>query len=197
MFVSQLTFSTLELKSQGTKYVIGWKLKVLFDSKLLLLHGAFVCNIKYFGCKIGIQFNNSLLVEEQNNCTTKTVNAYIVYDLDNRPKIPLSNFTLKNCLFCATNIGKNNVKSKYMNSSYGIVFDGLDSWSFGNDFARNVVIFGADNISSSHTDNRKNNFLASVEGPTDDINGSIVAAEKKFSITFSKANTKFCLLFLC
>ena len=28
-------------------------------------------------------------------------------------------------------------------------------WSFGNDFARNVVIFHVDNISSSHTYNKK------------------------------------------
>ena len=28
-------------------------------------------------------------------------------------------------------------------------------WSFGNNFARNVVIFGLDNTSSSHTDNKK------------------------------------------
>ena len=31
------------------------------------------------------------------------------------------------------------------------------------------------------------------EGPTDDINGSIGTAEKKLSINFSKAKTKFCL----
>ena len=31
------------------------------------------------------------------------------------------------------------------------------------------------------------------EGPTDDINDSIGTAEKKLSINFSKANTKFCL----
>ena len=35
------------------------------------------------------------------------------------------------------------------------------------------------------------------EGPTDDINGSIGAAGKKFSINFSKANTKFCLSLHC
>ena len=28
------------------------------------------------------------------------------------------------------------------------------SWSFNDDFARNVKIFGVDNSSSSHTDNR-------------------------------------------
>ena len=28
----------------------------------------------------------------------------------------------------------------------------MGSWSFGNDFARNVAIFGVDNSSSSHAD---------------------------------------------
>ena len=46
-----------------------------------------------------------------------------------------------------------------MYTGYGIVLDVGDSWSFGNDFARNVIIFGVDNSSSSHIDNCKNNFL--------------------------------------
>ena len=33
------------------------------------------------------------------------------------------------------------------------------NWLFGNDFAKNVVIFGGDNFSSSHADIRKNKFL--------------------------------------
>ena len=64
----------------------------------------FLPNIKYFRKKIKILFNNSPLVIEQNNYTTKNVNVNIVYDLDNWPKIPLRNFRLKNCLFRATNI---------------------------------------------------------------------------------------------
>ena len=36
---------------------------------------------KYFGCKIEIQSNSTILGEEQNNYTTKTVNASIAYDL--------------------------------------------------------------------------------------------------------------------
>ena len=74
-----------------------------------------------------------------------------------------------NCLFGATNKAKNSSKEKWVCSGYGIAFDGAGSWSFGNDDARNVVIFGADNSLSSHTDNYKNNFF---EGPTYDINGS-------------------------
>ena len=76
----------------------------------------------------------------------------------------LNNVTLKNCLFDATNIVKNNDKSKYEYSGYGIPLAGAGEWNFDNDFARNVVIFGVDKISSSHTDNRKNNFLVLGEG---------------------------------
>ena len=46
-----------------------------------------------------------------------------------------------------------------MYSGYGIAFDGKSCWSFDNDNARIVVIFGVDNSSPSHTDNLKNDFL--------------------------------------
>ena len=49
---------------------------------------------------------------EQNNYTTKIVNVYMVYDLDSWPKSTLRNFTLKNCLFCSTNIVKDNDNQK-------------------------------------------------------------------------------------
>ena len=39
--------------------------------------------------------------------------------------------------------------------------------------ARNYVIFGVGNTSSSHNDNRKNNCLLLDKGPTDDINDSV------------------------
>ena len=62
-----------------------------------------------------------------------------------------------------------------------------------NDYNRNVAIFGVDTSSSSHIDNRKNNFLVLGEGYTFSINGSFDGPEKKFRINFSKAKTKFCL----
>ena len=64
---------------------------------------------------------------------------------------------------------------------------------FGNDIFRNVLIFGVDNSSSSHSDNRKNNFLILGESPAYGINGSFGAPGKKFDTNFRKANTKFCL----
>ena len=57
-----------------------------------------------------------------------------------------------------TNIAKNSDKSKYVYSGYEIAFDGIGSWSFGNDIATNVIIFGVNNSSSSHTNYRKNMF---------------------------------------
>ena len=68
--------------------------------------GAFIPDVKRFGYKIGIQFNKSALVIDQNNFLTKIVNASTLYDLDDWPKILLNNFALKNYLFGATNMAK-------------------------------------------------------------------------------------------
>ena len=66
-----------------------------------------------------------------------------------------------------------------------MAFDGADSWSYGNDFARNAIIFGVKKSSSSDTYNLKLNFLVLSKERTDDIDGSVGTAEKKFSINFS------------
>ena len=114
--VSQPTLSTLQLKNdKRTEYVIGWKSKDLFQSKHLPLSSTYLPNIKHFGHKIGIQLNNTPLVVGQNDAT-KFVNAYIVYDLENLPKIPLNKFTFNNCWFVAINIVKNSDISKWVYS---------------------------------------------------------------------------------
>ena len=74
-------------------------------------------------------------------------------------------------MFSATNVVRNNDKSKYL---------------FSNDSAKNIKIFSVDNSSSSHTDNCKNNLFVLGEGLTYDINGSFGTPEKEFSINFSK-----------
>ena len=90
----------------------------------------------------------------------------------------VNNFKLKNFFFGAANVVRNREKSKYVYSGYGVAFYGVGSWSFGNDFARNVVIFGFENSSSSHPDDCKNNILVLGEGPTDYINGNFGAVEQ-------------------
>ena len=109
---------------------------------------------------MGIKFDKDTLTVEQNNCLTKSVNVYIAYELAKNewPRNPTNNFKLKNCLFGATSVVKDSDTEKWVYSGYGITFDSVDSWSFDNDSAINVTIFGVDNSSSSHADNCKNNF---------------------------------------
>ena len=70
------------------------------------------------------KFDNDSLAVKQKNYLTKVVNVYIVYNLDNWPKIPLRNFALKNRLFCATTLVKHSDQEKWVYSGYEIVFDG-------------------------------------------------------------------------
>ena len=80
-----------------------------------------------------------------------------------------------------------------MYSNYWIAFDGAGSWNIGNGFGKIVVIFGVDGSSSTHADNRKNNF---GESRTYGINGSFASPEKKVSINFSKAKKKFVWVYI-
>ena len=93
----------------------------------------------------------------------------------------------------ATSIVKNSAKEKWMYRSYWIAFDGAGSRNFAKGFAK--VIFGVYGSSSTHADNRQNNFVVLGESPTYGINGSFASPEKKFSINFSKAKIKILLEF--
>ena len=161
MFAHQQTLNTLELKEDnGTEYVISWKSKGVYTSKLKPLYTAFLHSINLSGYRMGIKFDkdSSCGSKQLRKIKTKVVNAYIVYDLDTWLKIPLINFKFKKCFFGVTNIVKNSAKEKWMYISHGIAFDGAGSCSIRNGFTRNVVLFGVDNSSSSHTENSKNNF---------------------------------------
>ena len=63
----------------------------------------------------------------------------LFYDLRNGPRNPLNNFALKNCLLVVTNI-----VNKLVYCRYRIAFDGAGSCSFGDEFARDVLISPAD-----------------------------------------------------
>ena len=86
------------------------------------------------------------------------------------------------------------VISYFFKLSYGLNFwIGLNEkglWNHGNDFYRNVLIFGVDKSSCSQTDNCKNNCLVLREWTTDDINDSIDTSGKRFSLNFTKVKTK-------
>ena len=140
-------------------------------------------SIKLSQYKIGIKFDKDPLAVEQNNYLIKFVNVCIDYNLVVWSKNLTSNFRFKNCLFRPTSAVKTSDKENYIYRGYGITFGSAGSWSFEDNFARNVIIFGADNSSSPHSDNRKNNFLILGQGPTYGINENFGSSEEKF-ITF-------------
>ena len=88
---------------------------------------------------------------------------------------------------------KNNDIDKYKYSGYGNGFDREGTFSVGNGFGRNCVIFGVDMSSSVHIDNKKKDILILGEGPTQGLDGATLAAEKKYSVNFTESNNKFCL----
>ena len=98
-------------------------------------------------CRLILKFDNSFLVQK-NSCwfySNIILNSFIVYELRNWSRNPTINLPLKSFSLVEPNY-----------NGQGIAFDGEDGCRFGNDFARNVVIFGVDNSSSSTTNNRKN-----------------------------------------
>ena len=94
------TLDTLELKKdKNTDYVLSWKSKEVRNSKVKPLYTIFLNSINFSGYRIGIKFDKDLLAVEQNNYLTKTVNVYIVYDLDSWPGNYTNNVKFKSCLF--------------------------------------------------------------------------------------------------
>ena len=135
--------------------------------------------------RVILKCNNSVLVQNffSSLCSDFILNLYIAQELNTWPHNPTNNFTLKNCLFGTVKFTRNANTSKFTYNCRGIAFDGKGYWSFENDPARNVIIFGDDKSSSFHLDNPQNNFLVLGKKPTEGINGSVGAAEKKLVLT--------------
>ena len=100
--------------------------------------------------------------------------------------------TLKNCLFGAVDLTKNNDIDKYGYSGYGTGFDRISSFSFrGGRFGQNVIIFGVDTSSSALIDNKKKYILVLGKGLTQGL-GHTLTTEKMYSINFTVTKKKFC-----
>ena len=72
MLVYQATLDMLELKEdKGINYVLSWKSKGEYNSKLKPLYTAFLHSIKLSGYKMGIKFDKDPLAVEQNDYLNK------------------------------------------------------------------------------------------------------------------------------
>ena len=76
---------------------------------------------------------------------------------------------------------KNADIDKYGYSGYGIGYDRRSSFSFsGGGFGQNLLIFGADMISSAHIDNKKKDILVLAKGPTQGLEHTLTAGKNVF-----------------
>ena len=95
-------------------------------------------------------------------------------------------------MFGAIKLTKHVDVDQYKYLGYGIGFDRKGSYSIGNEFGRNVIIFGVDMSSLAKIDNSKKDILILGKGPTQGLE-HMFSAEKLYSINFTKEKTEFCL----
>ena len=148
------------------------------------------------------QQNNILTSNNDHVINTNVINIYCGYKLDPIASSRDKSFTMQNALFGAMQITKNatdNSKNNY--KGYGICFD--DRSEFGHTIteggftlttdARNVLIFGADMSFSVHATNRANHIYLMGTGLTQDINDTMIYAERNFCRNFTVPCKKFVL----
>ena len=99
---------------------------------------------------------NKVIIPNNNN----GINMYCVYESQPITASRNDTFTIQNALFGAMEITKNADTSKYAYKGYGICFDEGGTFSKGNiNNGRNVLIFGVDESSLVHANNKANKYL--------------------------------------
>ena len=178
-------------------HVLSWQSKGLSNESIkpptTLSDNSLTRELNYYGTKTKIKSTGSCLKQSSHILThEKVVNIYIIYELA-ASSSHTSDPTLKNCLFGAVTLTKNDDIEKYKYFGYGIGFDKRSSFSFpSGGFGQNVLIFGADVSTSIHIDNKKKDILVLGRGPTQGLE-STLTAEKMYSINFTVTKKKFCL----
>ena len=122
------------------------------------------------------------------------INIYCVYKLDPMSSSRDDTFTVQNALFGAIQITKNADTSKYKYKGYGICFDEGGSFSKGNiSNGKNVLIFGVDESSLVHANNKANNIYLMGDLFVQGTNDTTLYAEKIYSQNFTQPSKKFVL----
>ena len=121
------------------------------------------------------------------------VNLVIVPEFDTFSRNLNTKFSLSNSLFGAVKLTKNADLNKYKFSGYSSGFNARSQFllPFGK-WNKNVVIRGADNSLSRHTDNNKKNILLLGERPTDGLEVTAITAEARYFVNISESRRKTC-----
>ena len=153
--------------------------------------------VQYDNTRISLKFSRDYL--KQNKVTYnhgKTINIYIVYKLSSHTAS--TDFTVKNGLFGAINLTKIPDFEKYKYSGYKICFDSRGTFTHPDgSYGVNVINFGCNMSSSSHSNNRGESVLILGGSLIQEINGKILYAEKMYPTNFTVANKTFVLSLHC
>ena len=115
------------------------------------------------------------------------------YVKENKPIYP--DFHAQNCLFDAVKLTKDVNTSNYQYKGFEICFDEGSQFSIGNIVKeRNVIMFGCDLSSSSHSTNRTNNIYVLGKNFIQGINGTTIYAEKIYKTNFTEPSKKVCIV---
>ena len=144
--------------------------------------------------RFGVTFSRNYMKQNKIGYASGTViNIYIVYELKNRT-ISSPDFTVQNGLFGAIKITKDVNTSTYKYNGYGICFDRIGDFSFGNiTNGKNIIIFGADMSFSSRSTNKANNIYVLGKDFFQGINGTTIYPDKIYKHNFTTPNKKFFL----
>ena len=133
---------------------------------------------------------NKVIIPNNNN----VINIYCVYELRSVTASRDDTFTIQNALFGAMEITKNADTSEYAYKGYGICFDERGTFSKGSiNNGRNVLIFGVDESSLVHANNKANNIYVMGDLFVQRINDTTLYAEKVYNQNFTQASKKFVL----
>ena len=122
------------------------------------------------------------------------ITIYCVYKLDSISCRRDATFTVQNALFGVIQITKNADTSKYKYKGYGICFDEGGSFSKGNiSDGKNVLIFGVDESSLVHANNKANNIYVMGDLFAQGTNNTTLYAEKIYSQNFTQPSKKYVL----
>ena len=147
--------------------------------------------VKFNGSQMYLEFKGAILKENKATYSHGSVaNIYIVYKL--KPYVNANTgLTINDCLFGAIKLTKNSDPVKYKYEGYGICFDSIWTYSFGNEYPKNVIIFGANLKNSVHAINRANNELILGKGIVQKINNITLYAEQISKTNCTVTNKTF------
>ena len=181
--------------SASDNNILSWKYKELFDKSIKApakSNKMLNPSVDYVGSKIRAKFNGDCLKQEKITFSHgKIVNIYIVYKV--QISVNISDYpTIENCLFDAVKLTKHVDVDKYKYSGYSTVFNRKGFFSIGDKIGRDVTIFGVDMSSPLFIDDKKRDILILGKGATQGLEHTL-AAEKMYSIKYTKHFTKFSL----